>query len=109
VRRQAVLPIGTTAIPPQVPARLEDCPVTLVPRVPKVKISIGPTCFSGIANPVEVVLVNVRFAPLPLGVKLFIVIEYAWKDFAHFVIGRAMAYQPARLGVACGLRLAPAA
>src|ERR1700688_2330802 len=107
--RQVVLPIGTTATPPHVPAKLEDCPLTLVPRVPKVKISIGPTCFSGIANPVDVVLVNVRFAPLPFGVRLFIVIEYAWKAFSHLVIGRAIAYQPARLGVACGLRLAPAA
>jgi hypothetical protein len=61
------------------------------------------------AKPVDVVLVNVRLAPLPFGVKLFIVIEYAWNAFSHFVIGRAIAYQPARLGVACGLRLAPAA
>jgi hypothetical protein len=36
---------------------------------------MGPTCFSGIASPVEVVLVNVKFAPLPFGVRLFIVIE----------------------------------
>jgi hypothetical protein len=63
-------------------------------------MSIGPTCFSGIAKPVEVVLVNVRLVPLPFGVRLFIVMEYAWNALPHFVIGRAIAYQPARLGVA---------
>jgi hypothetical protein len=81
----------------------------LVPSVPKVKISIGPICFSGIATPVDVVLVNVRLAPLPLGVRLFIVIEYAWNAFSHFVMGIAIAYQPAKFGVACGLMLTPAA
>src|SRR6185369_6637354 len=99
VSRQLVLPTGTIATPPHVPAKLEDDPLTLVPRVPKVKISIGPTCLSGIANPVDVVLVNVRFVPLPFGVRLFMVIEYAWNAFSHFVIGRAIEYQPARLGV----------
>ena len=64
-------------MPPQVPARLEDAPLTLVPRVPNVKKSMGPTCFKGIARPVDVVLVNVRLAPLPCGVRLFMVIEYA--------------------------------
>ena len=109
MRRQVVLPIGTTATPPHVPARLEEGPFTLAPIVPNVKMSIGPTCFTGIASPLEVVLVNVKFAPLPFGVRLFMVIEYAWNAFSHFVIGTAIAYQPARLGVACGLRLTPAA
>jgi len=46
-----------------------------------------PICFSGIATPVRRMLVNVRLAPLPLGVRFFIVIEYAWNAFSHFVMG----------------------